>query len=108
MWTVVFHPDVDGELDRLTAAERVAMLNAVEKLKALGPTLPFPHQSNVQGTTGLRELRPRAGRSRWRGFYGQVGDAFVIAAIGPEAKVDPRQSTRAVRAATTRLAEIEP
>ena len=108
MWTVVFHPEAEAELGRLTATERVAMLNAVEKLQALGTTLPFPHQSNVQGATGLRELRPRAGRSRWRGFYGQVRDVFVMAAIGPEANVDPRKFTRAVRVATTRLAEIEP
>ncbi len=107
MWALAFHPEAEAELDRLTATERVAMLNAVEKLKALGPTLPFPHQSKVQGATGLRELRPRAGRSRWRGFYGQVGDVFVMAAVGPEANVDPRKFTRAVRAATTRLAEIE-
>lgn len=84
------------------------MLNAVEKSQALGPALPFPHQSNVQGASGLRELRPRAGRSPWRAFYGQVGENFVIAAIGPEANVDPRTFTRAVRAATTRLADIEP
>jgi len=107
VWAVVFHPEAENELARLAATERVAMLNAVEKLKALGPTLPFPHQSNVQGSTGLRELRPRAGRSRWRGCYGQIGDVFVVAAIGPEAKVDPRGFTRAVRAAATRLAAIE-
>jgi hypothetical protein len=31
----------------------------------------------------------------------------VVAAIGPEAKVDPRGFTRVVRAAATRLAAIE-
>ena len=83
------------------------MIHAVEKLEALGPALPFPHQSNVQGADGLRELRPRAGRSPWRGFYGQLGKTFVLAAVGPEAKVDPRGFKRAVRAATSRMAEIE-
>jgi hypothetical protein len=108
VWTVVFHPEAEVELGRLMATERVAILNAVEKLKALGPGLPFPHQSNVQGAASLRELRPRAGRSRWRGFYGQVGDVLVMLAVGPEAKVDPRGFTRAVRAATARLVEVEP
>lgn len=83
------------------------MLHAIEKLASLGPALPFPHQSNVQATDGLRELRPRAGRSPWRGFYGQVGKTFVIVAVGPEAKVDPRGFKRAVRAAVSRMVEIE-
>ncbi len=84
------------------------MLHAVEKLGAVGPALPFPHQSNIQGVTGLRELRPRAGRSPWRGFYAQIGETFVISAIGPEANVDPRGFKWALRVATARLAEIEP
>ena len=108
MWKVAYHPQAEAELARLIPAERVAVLHAVEKLAALGPALPFPHQSNIQGASGLRELRPRAGRSRWRGIYGQVEEVFVVAAIGPEAKVDPRGFKRAVRAATLRLAEIEP
>ena len=37
----------------------------------------------------------------------RLGEAFVIAAIGPEANVDPRGFKRALRAATTRLDEIE-
>ena len=90
MWQVVYHPDVEAELARLPAGERAAMLHAVEKLEAVGPALPFPHQSNIQGATGLRELRPRAGRSPWRGFYAPIRESFVISAIGPEANVDPR------------------
>lgn len=84
------------------------MLNAVEKLIALGPQLPFPHQSHIEGGEGIRELRPRRGRSRWRALYGQVEATFVIAAIGPEAAVDSRGFARAVEAATDRLAALEP
>jgi hypothetical protein len=83
------------------------MLNAVEKLTAFGPALPFPHSSAIQGAERLRELRPRAGRSPWRGFYRRLGDVLVIAAIGPEAEVDKRGFDRAVTAASTRLAELE-
>ena len=107
MWSVLFHPEAEAELDRVVAKERAAILNAVEKLKALGPQLPFPHQSHLEGTGRLRELRPRAGRSPWRGLYGQRGEVFVIAAIGPEAEVDPRGFGRAVAAATDRLLEIQ-
>lgn len=82
------------------------MLSAVEKLAALGPQLRFPRTSAVRGSPGLRELRPRAGRSAWRALYQQVGDALVIAAIAPEAVVDKRGFERACRSAASRLDEI--
>ena len=107
VWTVVFHPEAESELAALAVAEQAAVLHAVEKLKALGPALPFPHQSNVQGAETLRELRPRAGRSRWRALYGRVGNIFAIVAVGPEAMVDLRRFRRAVIAASKRLEEIE-
>ena len=107
VWTVVFHPEAEAELDALPAKERVAVMHAVEKLAAAGPVLPFPHQSNVKGTEGLRELRPRGGRSVWRPLYGRVGDTFVLAVVGPEALVNARGFRRAVTAATKRLNEIE-
>ena len=83
------------------------MANAVEKLQALGPQLPYPHQSNVEGAERLRELRPRAGRSPWRAFYRRFGDVFVIGAVGPEAQVDKRKFARAVDEAIARLDEVE-
>ncbi len=107
VWTVVFHPEAEAELDALPVKERVAVMHAVEKLAAVGPSLPFPHQSNVKGAERLRELRPRSGRSQWRPLYGRVGDTFVVVAVGPEALVDPRRFRRAVAAATKRLDEIE-
>lgn len=105
MWTVVYHPLAEHELAGIPAApERAAIAHAVEKLANLGPVLPFPHQSHIEGP--IRELRPRAGRSPWRAFYGRVGDTFVIASIGPEAEVNPSGFRRSVKAATTRLDEI--
>lgn len=83
------------------------MPHAVGKLAALGPDLRYPHQSEVRGEGGLRELRPRAGRSPWRASYGRLGKAFVIAAVGPEADVGKRGFQRAVRLANKRLLEIE-
>ena len=107
VWAVVFHPAADKEIAALPATDRVAVLHAAEKLAALGPALPHPHQSDVRGGAGLRGLRPRAGRCRFRPLYGRVGDAFVILAIGPEALVDRRGFDRAVRDAGRRLAEVE-
>jgi hypothetical protein len=49
--------------------EKAALINAEAKLAALGPGLPYPHSSAVQGADRLRELRPRGGRSPWRALY---------------------------------------
>ena len=104
---VVFHPDAEAELGDLPTREKVAVDNVVEKLKALGTQLGYPHCSAVQGAEKLRELRPRSGRSPWRAFYRRVSDVIVIASIGPEAKVDRKGFDAAVRKAERRLAELE-
>lgn len=106
MWDVRYTPEARDEERALPKAEKAALLNAVEKLRALGPHLPFPHQSDVRGTVGIRELRPRQGRSPWRAFYCRVGEMFVIGAIGPEATVDPRGFARSVAAASHRCATV--
>ncbi len=91
----------------MPAAERRSIDHAVEKLRNDGPRLRFPHASNVRGAANLFELRPRSGRSRWRAFCRRVGDLMIIAAVGPEAEVDPRGFARALEAAQWRLAELE-
>jgi len=48
------------------------------------------------------------GRSLWHAFYRRVGTIIVIAAIGPEAQVDPRGFDRAVTNAVQRLNTREP
>jgi hypothetical protein len=105
-WFVVFHPEAETEVHALPVQERVAVAHAVEKRAALGPRLPYPHQSEVRDGDGVRELRPRAGRSPWRAFYRRVGMAFVVAAVGPEAGVDGPGFRRAVRLANKRLSDV--
>jgi hypothetical protein len=107
MWEVLYLPEAEQELRELPPREQNAVDNAVDKLKALGLALPYPHSSNVQGWEDLRELRPKAGKSPWRPLYRQFGDPFVIAAIGPEAKKDKRGFDRACQHAIDRLAELE-
>lgn len=106
VWEVRYLEDAARERLEMPAAERVALDRAVDKLAAFGPQLPFPHQSSVRQSGGLRELRPRAGRSAWRAFYQRIGDVFVIAAVGPEAQADPRGFERAVTSVLTRLEEV--
>jgi hypothetical protein len=104
---VLVHPAAGKELAALPSEERAAMQHALEKLEALGSQLPFPHQSAIRGAPGIRELRPRAGRSPWRGFFTRVGNSLVLLAIGPEAEVDRKEFQRAVAAAQARLAALE-
>jgi hypothetical protein len=108
---VLWHPDTDAERDASwPAAEKVAMLHAVQKLEAAGPRLGHPHSSAVQGEQGrgLRELRPQAGRSRWRPIYRRVNPTtFVILAVGPEAQIDSRGFTRALARAIKRFGYLE-
>lgn len=101
------HPEVEQELAALPQGERYAMQNAFEKLAVYGDQLPFPHSSKVKGVAGLRELRPRAGRSPWRAFYRRLGDTLVIVAIGPEAQVDSRGFRHATQTAGARLVQLE-
>jgi hypothetical protein len=82
-------------------------MHSREKLVALGARLQFPHQSDVRGAPRLRELRPRAGRSPWRGIYAWAQGRFVILSVGPEAVQDPRGYARSVAQAYERLAQIE-
>ena len=100
--------DARDELRQLPAAERRAVMTAVAKLEAFGDRLGAPHSSQVKGSqAGIRELRPRAGRSAWRVLYRRLGVTMVILAVGPEAEHDRRGFDRAVRLAEERLKEIE-
>jgi hypothetical protein len=92
------------------AAERTAIQHAREKLEAVGPRLGAPHSSAIKGEdgSGLRELRPRAGRSRWRPIYRRVGPGtFVILAVAPEAEIGKRGFDEKVRDARRRFEELE-
>src|ERR1700722_12469109 len=97
MWVCRYLPEAEKEREALVSTEKEALINAEAKLAALGPLLPFPHSSAVSGANRLRELRPRGGRSPWRALYRQIGDQFVIAAVGPEAKSDRQGFAAACR-----------
>jgi hypothetical protein len=111
-YEVLWHPDADAERAAIPdAAERTAIQHAREKLEALGPQLGAPHTSAIRGEdgSGLRELRPRAGRSRWRAIYRQISPGtFVILAIAPEAQIDKRGFDQKVNHAQRHLEELEP
>jgi hypothetical protein len=105
-WTVVIHPDAETELSGIPAREQEAIATAVAELRAMGPTLGYPHTSEVRAVHHLRELRPRRGHSAWRAFYRQIDHSLVVGAFGPEAEADPRGFRHAVAAALQRLDEV--
>ncbi len=110
-WEVAWHPKALYEKNAIEdVAERVAIAHVIEKLEVDGPALRSPHQSGVKGEegSGLRELRPRRGRSRWRPLYRRADEAlFAILAIGPEAEIDKAGYAKAVRLAKERLKRLE-
>lgn len=106
-WDVYWHPEAEVERTKVPARERAAIDHAVEKLEVQGPLLSYPHSSGVRGADRLRELRPRRGNSPWRALYRRVGDVFVIAAVAPEAAVEPRYFERMLRTAEMRLDDVE-
>lgn len=109
-WTVRYLPGALEEKEAIRdSAEIKAIDRVVDKLKNLGPELCEPHQRHVRGSRqGLRELRPRAGRSRWRPIYWRATrETFVIGAVAPEVETDKRGYRRGVRHAEDRKAELE-
>lgn len=111
-YVVRWHPEADAERDASwPPRERVAILHAAQKLEAEGARLSHPHSSAVQGEAGkgLRELRPRGGRSRWRPIYRQVASGrFLVLAVAPEAAIDPAGFDAAVARARKRLSQLDP
>lgn len=83
--TVIYDPDAVVELVVTVKAkeERRAIFNAVEKLREVGERLAPPHMKPLQGklANGLRELRPRQGRSDWRALYCRYGSVYVVLAF---------------------------
>ena len=110
-WEVAWHPKALDEKNEIEdVAERVAIAHVIEKLEVDGPALQSPHQSGVMGEegSGLRELRPRRGRSRWRPLYRRIDEPlFAILAVGPEAEIEKAGYAKAVRLAKQRLKRLE-
>lgn len=90
MWIVAYLAQAEQERAALPKPERAALINADAKLGAFRPRLGHPHTSAVRGAPALRERCPRAGQSAYRALYRQIGEVFVVAAVGPEAQSHPR------------------
>jgi len=91
-YTVIYDPDAVHEFVTVVRSKEGhrSILNAVLKLRELGERLGPPHMKPLQGVaaTGLRELRPKQGRSDWRAIYRRVGSTYVILALDRHANFD--------------------
>lgn len=110
-WEVRWHPRAQSEKRAIGDVKaRVAMLTRSRSSKstAQGCGVRTRVRSWGDDGSGLRELRPRRGRSRWRPIYRRLNeDLFAILSIAPEAEMDKAGYGRAVRAAKRRLAQLE-
>ena len=109
-YEVKWHKKADAERAAIAdSRERVAIQNVIAKLEVDGPALSAPHQSGVRGAEGegLRELRPRQGRSRWRPIFRRFDDFYVILAVAPEAEIDSAGNNTRVREAQKRRSGLE-
>ena len=70
-WHVEFTEEFERWWTELDEVVQDAIDRAVGLLEARGPTLPFPHSSDVRGSKygNMRELRVRAGGDPHRLFY---------------------------------------
>lgn len=68
--------------------ERKATLNAIDKLRELGPHLVPPHTKALKGETDLFELRPKQGRSKTRPIYAREGEGYVVLAFAADHLTD--------------------
>src|SRR3954454_12936489 len=71
---VMWDADAAAELASLTSKEeKKALFNVIDKLRQLGERLVPPHMKPLKGGSGLRELRPRQGRTHVRAIYVRAG-----------------------------------
>jgi hypothetical protein len=84
--------------------ERNAIINALDKLRQLGPSLVPPHVKTLKGGSGFVELRPRQGSSASRLIYKRCDDVFVILAVSKDHASD---LDAAIAAAEARVEQYE-
>lgn len=105
------HPEFAKEMAALLLREpreHRAATRTIARLLQFGNALGFPDSSSVRSAPvrGIRELRPRRGRSRWRPLYAITENGIYLVALAPEASRDPIGFRRAVDRAAERLGEM--
>ena len=91
-WDVEFTDEFERWWTELEESVQDAIDRAVALLEARGPTLPFPHSSDVRGSKhgNMRELRVQAGGQPYRIFYAFDPRRAAILLIGGTKAGDDR------------------
>jgi len=101
-YTVIYDVDAVNELVTSVKSKDAhrSIFNVVHKLREMGERLAPPHMKPLQGvaTSGLRELRPKQGRSDWRAIYRRAGSVYVILAVDRHASFQSLIARAAARA----------
>jgi phage-related protein len=94
------------EIDAIPDHELGAVMQSLALLSAYAQDereLGFPRSSAV--APHLRELRPSAGHSPWRAFYGRINDTIWVVGIGNKRR--RRAFQQAIERATQRLRALK-
>lgn len=91
-WTVEYTDEFGDWWAELTEAEQDDTAAIVELLEELGPRLPFPHSSGIEGSrhNHMRELRIQSGGHPIRVFYAFDPRRNAILLIGGDKTGDKR------------------
>jgi hypothetical protein len=91
-WNVEFTNEFERWWTELDEAVQDAIDRVVHLLEARGPTLPFPHSSDVRGSMhgNMRELRVQMGGEPYRIFYAFDPRRVGILLIGGDKAGDDR------------------
>jgi hypothetical protein len=83
-WEVEYTDEFEAWWLELTEAVQDAIDRSVHLLEARGPTLPFPHSSDIRDSKhgNMRELRVQAGGQPYRVFYAFDPRRAAILLIG--------------------------
>lgn len=83
-WVVEFTNEFADWWESLNEIVQDAIDRSVHLLESRGPTLPFPHSSDVRGSKhgNMRELRTQVGGEPYRIFYAFDARRVAILLIG--------------------------
>lgn len=97
-WDVETTEEWTGWWQTLAAPIQDEVAAVVGLLRAVGPSLPFPHSSSIRGSrvTHLRELRIQAGGKPIRTLYAFDPRRVAVLLVGGDKTGDARWYRRAV------------